>query len=381
MASIMSTAELPKAFHPSRPPSADHPLLEIAQRTVDPTTPVLISPDTLLVARSEYGRDLFIAKPTDPDSYSDWVKGELAKVSYSRKTRHEVATALGEIVEADILTAVDSSSLSDDDRNVLAYHLNPEKSIPVSVRPEIFTFDSAFDSLDSKWPVTRNVDDFSKLDAETQRKIVVDFFSLGLEVLEHEAENKYVKNTARRLRDLEEHARVALVPVADIHATLRGRNVSDARISHLAPCQHSTVYTPNFGRQDSHVKGEILLPVAWIAKARTEPYTALVHLLRVASYARDDHFGMLRGSEVVFSRELKQSGEIFHADISDKRANGLVATFLDEIKSYDHKVYKINPQYDDYSRAVAEQFKYGVPSYLFYNDPPERRSRTVDITP
>jgi hypothetical protein len=96
---------------------------------------------------------------------------------------------------------------------------------------------------------------------------------------------------------------------------------------------------------------------------------ALVHLVRLASLARDDSYGRLNGSVMGYSGGLRATAEISMFDVAVARADGLAAKFLGEAVRFDTRVYGFQVQRDDYCRTIERK----TPRVTRYEDQPDRR--------
>jgi hypothetical protein len=122
------------------------------------------------------------------------------------------------------------------------------------------------------------------------------------------------------------------------------------------------------GRAESR-RGTLLVTLQWIAAALQREIVALVHLIRVASFARDDSFGKLAGSVWGHVAALHLTYPMPQFDTAVARADGLAARFLDEALQFDNRVYGLQVQRDDYCRSIERR----PHQVAWYPDPPGRR--------
>jgi hypothetical protein len=354
-------------------------------------------PDVLVVARIAYGGrrplDPFVAIPRHPWSMPQAM--DLLLLGPSPVVHQEVVTCYGEVVRADLLGLIptrflDSGSGGDDafdrsvrsDGAVLRAHLSPRRAVAPIV-PELFTWSSAFNSARDLWPGVDGLDQLTCLTGEQTREIANHFLEYGLEALAAEAEHPGIRAAASRLVELCDWGLI------DLHLTPRPydalRDLAPAQsgmLERLLPEEHGLAYLhatpagqpgraglPGPPDQAAARKGVLVMPAQWIAAALQREIVALVHLVRVASFARDDSFGKLNGSVWGHSAALRAGYEIPLFDVAVDRADGLAARFLDEALQYDHRVYGLRVQRDDYCRSI-ERRPYRV---SWYPDPPTRR--------
>jgi hypothetical protein len=192
----------------------------------------------------------------------------------------------------------------------------------------------------------------------------------GLEALAGESASPPVRRAAQRLLGMEAGGLLDLHVKGEACAVpgeLAGQG-GDA-VARLLPAQYGLAYLPAAGGARPGPLGTLLVPLAWVAVAIRQPIVALVHLVRVASLARDGYFHKLAGTSVVCSRELRAVAEVPLFDLAVARADGLAAAFLDEALRYDNRVYGIQVQRDDYCRAIeGKAGRFGL-----YDDPPAPR--------
>ncbi len=327
-------------------------------------------PHVLAVCQKEYGFQDFVAIPQYPWEFPVTFD-MLLRPSGSRKTREQVVTCAGEVIEADISTLIFTDFLDPEDKATLTHYLRADKSID-HAHPEIFTAHSVFNYVRETWPEISSIDDIRRLPQEDSGGMAFDLLIAGLGMLGDRGEsgNKYVSLAARRLLSQMEESNKFNIHFTDApYEVLEQVGVPKDMAHEVLPEEHGIAYVPFPDEVGDRL---MIIPVAWVALALENPAVALAHLARAASFVRDDYFNMLSGSEYYFSRELGSSGEISHFSLAKRRANGLAAALLGEIQQYDTQVYGISYKLDEYCKSLGR-----VHNFSTYDDPPEdRRSRT-----
>jgi hypothetical protein len=281
----------------------------------------------------------------------------------------EVVTGFGEVVRAElsglIYTRFLDAPARDDvtgdltarsDWSVLRSHLSPRRTVTPTA-PELFTWSSTFNNARDRWPGVTGLEQLSCLTTDQQSEIANHFLGYGLEALAAESEHLAVRVAAQRLVELCDRGFVDLHLTSHPYGALKELTGRDRYDAHpLLPEEHSLVYVPSPGVASTEERtarnGTILVPLQWIAAANQREIVALVHLVRVASFARDDSFGKLAGSAFGCARDLRTAREIPLFDVAAARADGLAARFLDEALRFDTRIYGLQVLRDDYCRAI-----------------------------
>jgi hypothetical protein len=354
-------------------------------------------PEVLVVARIAYGGrrplDRFVAIPRQPWPMAQAV--DLLLQGAGPVVHQEVVTCYGEVVRADLLDVIptrfldagpaggdgfDRSGCSDG--AVLRGHLLPRRAVP-PIAPELFTWSSAFNSARDLWPGVDGFDQLTCLTGEQTREIANHFLEYGLEALAAEAEHPGIRAAASRLAELCDWGLIDLHLTSQPYDALRDLAPAQAgMLERLLPEEHGLAYLhatpagqsgrvglPGLPGQGEARKGVLVVSAQWIAAALRREIVALVHLVRAASFARDDSFGKLTGSVWGQSAARSAGYEIPLFDVAVDRADGLAARFLAEALQFDNRVYGLQVQRDDYCRSI-ERRPYRV---SWYPDPPARR--------
>jgi hypothetical protein len=299
-----------------------------------------------------------------------------------------VVTCFGEIVKADLQGLIFTKFLDLDwegpagaqssaDWWTLKHYLNPRRTIEPP-GPELFTWSSVFNNAKDLWPGVAGGEQIARLTPDQQVALANHCLGYGLEALAAESRDRYIRLAARRLIDLCARGLVHLHLTSEAYAALQHvARPNPEAVETLLPEEHGLAFLPDSTEQERRSTGTILIPTSWIAAAMTREIVALVHLVRLASFARDWYFGQLTGRAVVASRELRQSAELSLFDTAVARADGLAARFLDEAARYDNRIYGIQLHRDSYCRRIERRpHRFGG-----YDDPPERRSQGNDRGP
>ena len=357
-------------------------------------------PEVLVVARIAYsGRrplDRFVAIPHDPSSMPRAM--ELLLQGSGPIVHQDVVTCYGEVVRADLLDVIPTRFLdagpgeyavpgdgAGPDRSgcsdgiLLRAYLSPRRAV-TPVAPELFTWSSAFNSARDLWPGVNGLDQLTCLTAEQTREIAHHLLEYGLEALAAESDHLGIRAAAGRLVELCDWGLVDVQVTRHPYDALRElAPTQSARLERLLPEEHGLAFvqaalTEQSGRpgplgRSAAQQRVLLVPVQWIAAAHQREIVALVHLVRAASFARDDSSGTLGGSVWGQSAPRRAGYEIPRFDVATDRADGLAARFLAEALAFDNRVYGLQVQRDDYCRSI-EQRPYRA---AWYPDPPARR--------
>jgi hypothetical protein len=349
-------------------------------------------PEVLVVARIAYGGrrplDRFVAIPRSPGSMPRAL--DLLLQGGGPIVHQEVVTCYGEVLWADLLDMIptrflhagpsdrgmDRTGCSDGD--VLRAHLSPRRAVTPAT-PELFTWSSAFNSARDLWPGVDGPDQLTCLTAEQTTEIAHHFLEYGLEALAAEAAHPGLRAAAERLVELCDWGLIDLHLTHHPYDLLRKlAPTRSGRLEWLLPEEHGLAYLPPDQIDPSGLPGQagrgasqtgiLVVPVQWIAAALQREIVALVHLVRAASFARDDSFGKLSGTAWGQSAASRSGHEIPLFDVATDRANGLASRFLDEALQFDNRVYGLQIQRDDFCRSI-ERRPYRV---SWYPDPPPR---------
>jgi len=356
-------------------------------------------PEVLVIARIANGGgrhtlDRFVGIPRYPWQIPSAIDALLRGAGMI--VDQEVVTAFGEVVRADVMGLIFTRYLDRRDSQggtagepeaglaceplacsgwqILRGHLSPRRPIQPSA-PELFTWSSAFNNARDRWPGVAGFEQLACLTPPQQSDIANHFLGYGLEALAAESEYTAVRLAAKRLLELCDRGFVDLHVTSHPYGALQkmtGRDCYDA--GPLLPEEHGLVYLASTDPDAASVddptdsRGTVLVPLQWIDAAIRREIVALVHLVRVASFARDASFGKLSGSAFGYSRELRASAEIPLFDVAVARADALASRFLDEALRYDTRIYGLRVQRDDYCRAI-ERRPHRVSQYP---DPPSR---------
>ena len=342
-------------------------------------------PEVLVIGRIKddagcYPLDRFIGIPRYPWTMPLAIDALLR--SASTLVSQQVVTCFGEVVLADLYGVILTRYLHSagptgretsepSNSSVLRDHLNPRRPVK-PVPPELFTWSSAFNSAKDRWPGVAGFGQLMTLTAEDQTAIADHMLGYGLEALAAEAENKFVRLAAGRLLAMCDAGLVDLQVVRypeEALPKLQSRSDVAARIT--LPEHHALAYFPASISDRSREHATLLVTLPWIASALNREIVALTHLVRIASTARDDYFGLLAGTDVAFSRELGLVAESSRLDVASARADRLAATFLDEAVRFDNRIYGLHVNRDEYCRTVERRSARAG----FYDDPPEPRTR------
>lgn len=348
-------------------------------------------PEVLVVARIAHGGrrplERFVAIPRSPGSMPQAMK--LLLQSSGPIVHQEVVTCYGEVVRADLLdlipmrfldagpggdTGSDRAGCSDG--TLLRAYLSPRRAVTPAA-PELFTWSSAFNSARDLWPGIDGLDQLTLLTPEQTSEIAHHFLEYGLEALAAEADHLGIRAAAGRLVEMCDWGLIDLHLTQHPYDALRDLvPTQSGRLERLLPEEHGLAYVPAAQAsqpdppgQGAARKGVLVVPLQWIAAAHQREIVALVHLVRAASFARDDSFGKLAGSVWGQSASPRTGHEIPLFDVAMDRADGLAARFLAEALAFDNRVYGLHIQRDDFCRSI-EQRPYRA---AWYPDPPARR--------
>jgi hypothetical protein len=337
-------------------------------------------PEVLVVARipnggGRHALDRFVSVPRYPWSVPnalDMLVRESGTID-----DQEVVTAYGEVVRAELTDMIWTQFLDGPAEPITRYdsfdgsawqvlkdYLAPRRALRPTT-PELFTWSSAFNSARDEWPGVSGLEQLVRLTPTQQAAIANQFLGYGLEALAAESENMSVCLAAQRLVELCDRGFIDLHLTSQPYEALQeltGRDRESA--GSLLPEEHGLVYLrasdseagsesdPSSAKRAPDRKGTILVPFQWVAAALQREIVALVHLVRAASFARDDSFGKLSGSAFGHSRELRVAAEIPLSDVAVARADRLASRFLHEALRFDTRVYGLQVQRDEYCRAI-----------------------------
>lgn len=345
-------------------------------------------PEVLVVARiAEGGRrpfDRFVAVPRAPWPVPHAV--DLLVRGGGPIVGQEVVTAYGEVVQADLLDVVATRFLDGtpphsthvdpfgrSDWGILRDHLAPRREVRSSV-PELFTWSSTFNSARDLWPGIDGLDQLACLSSVQESEIADHFLGYGLEALAAESDHPTIRSAANRLLELCDWGLIDLQVTCQPYGALRElTRAHPDTLAQMLPEEHGLAYVhateqPPAG-QEQRQQGTLLVPLQWIAAALQRELVALVHLVRVASFARDDSYGKLAGTVWGHVAALHTTYAISQFDTAVARADGLAARFLTEAIQFDTRVYGLQVQRDGYCRAI-ERRSHRV---AWYPDPPAQR--------
>jgi hypothetical protein len=323
-----------------------------------------------------YPLDRFVAIPDYPRMAPCAV--DLLLKSCCSLVDQPVVTCFGEQASADLhgviftryLDGTPAGHVDGDgssDLALLRLHLHPRRAV-ARVQPELFSWSSAFASALEPWPGVAGMAQLRELTGDQQVSIASACGRYGLQALAAESESTHVRQAANRLLQMGERGLVALL-VTDEPCAVQRELAGHERslIAQVLPAPHGLAYLLAAGGARSGALGTLVVPLQWVAVAMRQPIVALVHLVRVASLARDGYFDKLAGTSVVCSRQLRAVAEVSQFDLAVARADGLAAAFLDEALRYDNRVYGIQVDRDEYCRAIeGKAGRFGL-----YDDPPE----------
>jgi hypothetical protein len=232
-----------------------------------------------------------------------------------------------------------------------------------------FTLDSTFHNpmqdygLDDEEDVER----VWRGQSETERATMLfDFIRCGLQVLGLENPNEYIRLAAQRLIALFKTARLEFLLAAVPEATLvwefhvQPEQIGDYLVSHAAPvfCKRTdgtqvVMFTPD-----------------WLKAAVARPLDALAYLLRAASYARDDSFDMLEGSDWVAVRGFGMV-ELPRRTLCEQRAQALVSELLNQAFENDQTIFhRLSGLEAPLDEIRAHVMRAELCEALMYRDPP-----------
>lgn len=341
-------------------------------------------PEVLVIARIAGGGrrpfDRFVAIPRYPWPMPQAI--DLLLKGGGPIVNQDVVTCYGEVVRADLLGVVATSMLDraprvasdldpfgNSDWSVLRSHLAPRRAV-MREAPELFTWSSVFNSARDLWPGIDGLEQLACLTAAQEGEIADHFLGYALEALAAESEHATIRAAAGRLVELCDWGLI------DLHLTCRPFEalremtpMTPDTLGRLLPEEHGLAYLhapSKSGDQGASRRGTLLVPLQWIAAALQREIVALVHLVRVASFARDDSYGKLSGTIWGHVAALHRTYAIPQFDTAVARADGLAARFLDEALRFDNQVYGLQIQRDDYCRSV-ERRPHAV---AWYPDPP-----------
>jgi hypothetical protein len=288
----------------------------------------------------------------------------------------ETVTCFGQVVHASLFGVIFTGFLEDarpagpghdplvpSEWSVLRSHLAPRRRV-CPPEPELFTWSSAFNTARDLWPGVSGQEQLLRLDPSQQGAIANQFLGYGLEALAAESDSQAIRLIAQRLIEMCDWGLLDLNLTSRPYSVIQEQTGLDRDASSvLLPEEHGLAYlrpeAPSSADRPTDKqpaqKGTILVPLQWIAGAMQREIVALVHLVRLASLARDDSFGKLAGHVFGFSRELRARTEISLFDVAVARADALAARFLDEALRYDNRVYGLQVQRDSHCRAIERK--------------------------
>jgi hypothetical protein len=330
-------------------------------------------PEVLVVARiAETARrpfDRFVAIPRSP--WEMPLASDLPPWSSGPIVRQEVVTAYGETVLAGLLGIVVTRFLDcapqDGDLDprghsewaIVRRHLAPRCEVR-SATPELFTWTSAFNSARDLWPGIAGLDQLALLSAAQELEMANHFLEYGLEALAAESDHVAIRMAAGRLLELCDWGLLDLRVTCEPYRMLRElTGAHPDAFGQMLPEEHGLAYIPATEAPTAvpaqRQRGTLLVPLQWIAAALRREIVALVHLVRVASFVRDDSYGKLTGTIWGHVAPTRATCAIPQFATAVARADGLAARFLAEAVAFDTRVYGLQVQRDDYCRAIERQ--------------------------
>lgn len=245
----------------------------------------------------------------------------------------------------------------------------------------IFTLSSAFDKAKSLWSNVEGVSDFASLTKKEKDEVVNTYLEEGLSYLICDAESEFVSITAKRLRAFWEEKKLTSHHTPDLKAAITNE-VRDDVDPHIIKAQwpdkvdYAIIYVPgeSDGFDGYYERPKILIPHKWVEIANKKPLLALAFLLRAASFARDDYFNYLQGSNTISSSEIGAEGKMHWAYTWKARAEDLISELLVQGYNYDQNVHGIAVNLDNYHYNFLLHPYIGyapktISGHLFYKDP------------
>lgn len=291
------------------------------------------------------------------------------------------------------------------DWEIVTRYLDPNSEFRDQEKPEVFTFRSIFEPVyDARWPqITRDRDISNPitggLPTAEKGRLVEDLMGNTLESLLGEVDNRHVRQVASRL--------LLLHPYDQTHQNLYFDKViyqmnhdpyyflaeqfllAGELAGKLIPDPEAPVYIPNYGRIDSSVLGNMLVPDSWITNTlRKNPINALGELINAASFARDDSNGRLRGFATMpyipgYTPNKQPMVHSFNQAV--ERALIHTALLLQEVYARDGKGHGIYPHLERISKKARDKYdRFGdslARHPLLYDDPEDRRIRRDNPPP
>lgn len=371
-----------------------HPLLELARTSSDQATSRGLDIRTgfdanqvVVVGQRDESFEYFVGKFISSDVYKqssdpDWFIQQLLKGTPLYLNDPSVKTFDGSEIPARVRGLIFPQLFDDSNKQnaILAKYLNPDKLAQSPKQPQIFTFSSAFNPALEDWPFSRNPGLLEQLPVKKLERFVNDFMFGGLEVLAHESDNKYVRQTASRLHELRSNNQIAVNVALDMrHALTQDFRMPGTKAAEHLSSQYAVLYLPNLDYAPANIQGFLVMPHEWIIAAEERPVVALAHLLYSASLARDHYFGKLEGTQVEGTRW--GAYEISHAVEAKKRAGSMVAQLLMEATNYDHRRYGINLNLDSFCRDLLVKYPFGTANNHHYDDPSQGKFKNNDNDP
>lgn len=285
---------------------------------------------------------------------------------------------------------------SPSDWEIASHFLDPyNKMRDVKISPEIFTFRSIFEPVYKahpffqRWPMVSRTAHINALGNAEKSRLAEDLFGNTLESLLGEVDNRHLRLVVQRLLNLHpydpRHERQFVdrvtyyVNLDPLYALGLQYLLAGDLAEKLIPDPNAPVYLPNYGAQRDGSRGSILVPDAWINNTlNTDPINALGELMYVASLARDDINGRLRGVQVAYIPGRASGPGLLFNDFDNASERALVHTalLLEEVYKRDGEAHGIYPSLRGISGKARRRFgSYtnlaGHP--LLYDDPQPKR--------
>jgi hypothetical protein len=231
-----------------------------------------------------------------------------------------------------------------------------------------FTISGAFNNPAADYALT---DDSSVTRTWTQQSdaqratMLMAFIHYGLQVLGSENPNDYVRCTARRFVELYNQGLLDFYVGADTQACLRWDfEVASEHLAGFVPSPDAPVYLPRqYGGR------LVVFAPAWLQTAVTRPLQALTYLLRAASFARDDYFGLFEGVQYVGMRGMGIA-EVPNRIVCERRAQALMSELLNQALENDQLIFHIPPRINSDLYTIRDRVPRAACSLsLMYRDP------------
>ena len=242
------------------------------------------------------------------------------------------------------------------------------------------TISSAFNVSKIEFPDITTRDELQKLPPHNVNQVIESYVTEGTLFIFKKSENKYVKNTSYRLFSMWDQSQLEVESTHDLDVFINESLVSVPRDiierQWINKVPYATIYSPEYNNMYGEVIDSpiIVVPYDWIELANEQPVLALSYLLRSATFARDDYYGKLQGSEWKTSIELRGSFEVPNVNSSKIRADCLVSNLLIQAYDYDRGYLDIDLKLDVYHSQELLNPYIGllhstIPNWYFYDDP------------